>query len=392
MKAFIGTVPEKIVFGNGKINELSQYVTGMGKKALIVTGRSVRLEKTALIGKVKTQLKTAGIDSVLFSEVEENPTSTTCNKGSEIARQSGCDMVVGVGGGSPMDTAKVIAMLAVNDGVIEDYMPGGKYSQKPDSELKCLPIVLVTTTSGTGSETTPFAVVTNPANNQKPGMGHDFWYAKVSIVDPELTLTMPKSVTIHTGLDAFFHAYEAYVSKAANEYADIFAYRAMELVVSNLEKCVQNPDDIEARSAMSLANSLAGTAISVAGTFAIHGMGHSISGHYNSIHGAALCAIAPELTDYACKGNIPKFAKVAVLLGADASLEERTLADQCGGYLAKFLDKFGMNIGLKSLGVKQEDIPTLADDALFAMSGAMEATPVKITREDAIKIYEKAMD
>lgn len=391
MKEFIGIVPEKIVFGRGRINELAKHVESLGTKALIVTGKSVRPEKTILLNSIKKQLKSVNIDSVVFSEVEENPTTITCDKGTAFATENRCDIIVGVGGGSPMDAAKMIAMLSVNEGKTVDYLPGGKYMDKPDNELKCLPIVLITTTSGTGSETTPFAVVTNPANNQKPGTGHSFWYAKVSIVDPELTLSLPKNVTINTGLDVFFHAFEAYVSKTENEFADIFAHRAMELVIENLEKCVNTPNDIEARSAMSLANSFAGTAISISGTFAIHGMAHSISGHYNSAHGEALCAIAPELTRFSWKGNVKKFAKAALLLGGDTYEDEETLAKQCAVLLEKFLQKFDMNITLTSLGVKKENIQQLVDDAFIAMKDAMEATPVLITKEDAKEIFEKAL-
>lgn len=391
MKDFIGTIPEKIVFGKGKVNELSKHVQGLGTKALIVTGKSVRPEKTILLNKVIDQLKVVDVNSIVFAEVEENPTTITCDKGSTLARESGCDMIVGLGGGSPMDTAKFIAMVSVNKGKTEDYLPGGKYADTPDEELSCLPIVLITTTAGTGSETTPFAVVTNPENNQKPGTGHDFWYADVSIVDPELTLTVPKNVTINTGLDVFYHAFEAYVCKGENEFADIFAHRAMELVIGNLEKCANTPNDIEARSAMSLANSLAGTAISLSGTFAIHGMAHSVSGHYNSIHGEALSAVAPAVVRFAYKGNIPKFAKAALLLGGDSSQDDETLAKQCTGLLEKFLCRFNMNISLTSLGVKKEDIPRLAEDSFAAMGGAMESTPVTITKEDAIVIFEEAL-
>jgi alcohol dehydrogenase len=391
MKSFIGTIPERIVFGAGAVNELSKHIAGLGKKALIVTGKSVRPEKTALLERIKAQLNDAGIKSAVFDEVEENPTTITCERGSSFCREQNCDIVVGVGGGSPMDAAKIIAMLSVNEGRNADYLPGGKFFGKPDSELKCLPIVLITTTSGTGSETTPFAVVTNPENGQKPGTGHDFWYAKVAIVDPELMLSMPAKVTINTGLDVFFHAYEAYVSKAANEFADIFAKRAMELVIQNLKKCVDTPDDIEVRSALALANSLAGTAISISGTYAIHGLGHSVGGHYNSAHGASLCAIAPSVTTFAYSGNIQKFADVALLLGGGPSKSKGDLAAECASLIASFLDRFGMNITLSSLGVKKEDICMLVDDAFIAMEGAMNSTPVPINKEDAKKILEQSM-
>lgn len=391
MKNFVAEVPEKIVFGTGVLQELGKYAEGLGKKAFIVTGQSERPEKTALLETVRAQLKQAGMETVVFAEVEQNPTTTTCDRGALLARENGCDVVVGVGGGSPMDASKFIALLAASGGSAVDYIPGGKFADVEDKELKCLPIIAITTTAGTGSESTPFAVVTNPENSNKPGTGHDFWYPTLSIVDPELTLTLPKNVTVNTGLDVFFHAFEAYVCKDDNEYADMFAKRAIELVVENLKKCVDDPQDIEARSAMSLANMLAGTAIALGGTFAIHGMGHSISGHFGAIHGETLCALGPALTEYSYKGNIPKFAKAAVLLGADPKQDEETLARTCAQQLRAFLAEFGKDITISSLGVTQESIPALADDALFAMSGAIEATPIMMTRQDIIDVYMKSM-
>ncbi len=391
MKDFIAEVPEKIVFGAGAVRECAAYAKGLGKRALIVTGGSVRPEKAALVETICRQLERAGIQSVVFAEVEQNPTTTTCDRGAKLARETECDMVVGVGGGSPMDASKFIALLAASGGEAVDYIPGGKFADKDDKELKCLPIIAITTTSGTGSEATPFAVVTNPENSNKPGTGHSFWYPAVSIVDPELTLTLPERVTINTGLDVFFHAFEAYVSKDANEYSDIFAKRAIELVVENLKQCVAEPRDIEARSAMSLANMLAGTAISIGGTFAIHGMGHSVSGHFNAVHAETLCALGPVLTEYAYRGNIPKFAAAAVLLGAEAQMPEEELARLCAAQMRTFLAGFGRDITLASLGVTEASIPALADDALFAMRGAMEATPVTMTRKDVIDAYKRAM-
>ena len=391
MKNFVAEVPEKIVFGAGVLRTLGKYAEGLGKRAFIVAGQSVRPEKTALLETVKEQLKEADIQTVIFAEAEQNPTTTTCDRGARLARENGCDLIVGVGGGSPMDAAKFIALLAASGGSAVDYIPGGKFADADDRDLKCLPIIAITTTSGTGSEATPFAVVTNPENGNKPGTGHSFWYPAVSIVDPELTLTLPERVTVNTGLDVFFHAFEAYVSKDENEYADMFAKRAIELVVENLKKCVDNPQDIEARSAMSLANMLAGTAISLSGTFAIHGMGHSISGHFGAAHGETLCALGPALTEYSYRGNIPKFAKVAVLLGADPQQGEEELARSCADRLRQFLAMFGRDITASSLGVTEQSVPALADDALFAMRGAIEATPVAMTRQDIIDVYMKSM-
>ena len=140
--------------------------------------------KTALLETVKEQLKEADIQTVIFAEAEQNPTTTTCDRGARLARENGCDLIVGVGGGSPMDAAKFIALLAASGGSAVDYIPGGKFADADDRDLKRPPIIAITTTSGTGSEATPFAVVTNPENGNKPGTGHSFWYPAVSIVDP----------------------------------------------------------------------------------------------------------------------------------------------------------------------------------------------------------------
>jgi alcohol dehydrogenase len=391
MKDFIAMMPEKTIFGVGKINTLAEHVQSLGKKAIIVTGKSVRPEKTALIQKVQAQLSSVGIDSVVFAKVEENPTTITCDMGAKFAVENGCDLVIGLGGGSPMDASKFVALLAASGGKAQDYVVGGKFVGMPDNELRCLPIVLITTTSGTGSETTPYAVITNTSNHQKPGAGHSFWYANVSIVDPELTLSLPKGPTIHCGLDIFFHAMEAYVSNFENPFSELFAEKAMALVVENLQKCVDHPRDIEARSALALANSYAGICIAQSRTIAIHGLGHSIGGQYNAIHGASLCSVGPEVLRFCWKGSIKKFAKVAVLLGADTSQDEMTLAKNCADYLEAFLTKFDMNIGCASLGVKEKDIEKLANDAFVVMSGPMSATPIAITVKDAIAIYRKSM-
>ena len=391
MKNFIGIVPEKIVFGAGVLNSLPEHIKGIGKKALIVTTKSTRPEKLALIERVKELAGKAGIASSVYAEIEENPRTTTCNAGRDFSKAEGCDFVIGLGGGSSMDAAKMIAMLCASGGDAEDYLPGGKRFGISDKELSCQPIVAITTTSGTGSESTNFAVMTNPANNNKPGTGHTFWYPTVSIVDPELTLSVPKKVTLNTGLDTFYHAFEAYVCNMDNDYVDLFAVPAMENVIKYLKKCVDEPGNIEYRSHMAFANTLAGTAIALGGTYAIHGMAHSVSGHFDAAHGAALTAIAPEIMEFSYKGNIKKFAGVAKMLGGDPSKSDEELAAECAPLFEKFLGTLDYNISLSDLGVTEDRIRRMAEDAFFAMKGAMDCTPVPITVEDAVNIYKKAM-
>jgi alcohol dehydrogenase len=386
MKDFEVIVPERIVFGAGAINKLAEKAKGVGKKALVITGKSSRPEKAELTKKVVSLLKQAGIDSVVFDKVEQNPRATTCNEAAKVCRDNGCDVTVGIGGGSPMDVSKFTAMLAVNDGRMEDYMPGGKYAGKTADELKCLPIICIATTSGTGAEATPFAVVLNEENNNKPGMGYDFWYPRLSIVDPELTVSMPADVTRNTGVDVLYHALEAYISNTTTPFATILAAEAIRLTVANLKTAIEHPADIEARGAMAWASTLAGIAISTGGTIAIHGMGHPIGGHTDAAHGATLSAIAPTILDYTWKGNPKVYAGLAKLLGAAGDDEEK-LAANCGQTLRAFLKTVGHDVTAGSLGVTKEMIPAMAEEAFFTMGGAMGNTWLKLTLEDVRKIY-----
>lgn len=392
MKSFVADIPEKIVFGAGCVETVGKYAARLGKRAAIIAGKSVRPEKTALLERIQASLKEHGVESFVFAKINENPLIPIVDEGAEFARTHECDLVIGVGGGSSMDSAKVIAMLCATGGTTRDYVLDGKFAGKSADEIRTLPMIAVTTTAGTGSEATPWAVVTDPETGKKPGFGWSpVTYPAVAIVDPELTLSMPKNVTANTGIDVFFHAYEAYVATVANEFTDLFAVRAMELVAENLKKCLDDPQDIEARSAMSFANTIVGPSISISGTHIIHGLGHSISGHYNTPHGLALASIAVAVTEFTWKSNLDKFAKVAVIMGADPSQDKETLARGCGKTMKQFLAQFGLDVPLSSLGVTEDMIPVMVQDAFEAMGGNMEVCPVPITLEEAEEIYKASM-
>ena len=392
MKNFVAEIPGKIVFGAGCADTVGEYAAHFGKRAAIIAGKSVRPEKTALLAHIQALLAERGVESFVYAKINENPSIPVVDEGVDFARAHACDLVIGVGGGSPLDSAKLIALLCASGGAVRDYIPGGKCAGKKAEELRTLPVIAVTTTAGTGSEATPWAVVTDPETGKKPGLGWPpLTYPAVAIVDPALTLSMPRSVTVNTGIDVFFHAYESYISLSANDFTDILAVRAMELTAENLGKCLEAPQDIEARSAMSLANLIAGPAISISGTHAIHGLGHSISGHYGVPHGLALSAIAVAVTEFTWKSDIKKFAKVAVIMGADPSQDEEALARGCGKTMKRFLGRFGLDVPLSSLGVKEDMISTMAQDAFEAMKGNMNACPVPVSPEDAERIYRESM-
>lgn len=202
-------LPVNLIFGIGKVEELGKETGKYGKKALIVTGRS-STKKSGLLDKAVNLLKEANVESVIFDKVSQNPLTTTAYEGVDLAKKENCDVIVGLGGGSIMDAAKAIAFIALNEGDISDYIFGIKKSEK------ALPIILVPTTCGTGSEGNGFAVLTNPENNDKKSLRCNAIVAKASIIDPNLMTTMPKHILASVGFDALCHSMEAYLSKSCS--------------------------------------------------------------------------------------------------------------------------------------------------------------------------------
>ena len=220
-------LPVNIVFGSGKVLETGELTKPYGKKALIVTGKS-SAKKSGLYDKVNDSLKAAGLETALFDKVSQNPLTTTAQEGADFTKANGCDVVVAIGGGSIMDCAKAIAFLSKNDGDINDYI----YNRLRSDDA--LPLVLIPTTCGTGSEGNGFAVLTNPDNGDKKSLRCNAIVAKVSIVDPECMMTMPKKVLASVTFDALCHNIEAYTSKIAQPLTDALSLYAIELIANNL--------------------------------------------------------------------------------------------------------------------------------------------------------------
>ena len=265
--------PVKIVFGEGKIQEAGKYAQMYGKKALIVTTGTL-FKENGLVDRLQKILKGSGVSSVYYPEVSANPLNTQIDKGAELARASNCKLVIGLGGGSAIDAAKGIAIVLGHKRPIWDFCIGTDVAPITD---KTYPIIAITTTSGTGSECTQWSVITNPATEEKPGIGSDHTFAKVAIVDPELMASMPPKVTASTGFDTLAHAIEAYTAVLATPITDMCCEQAIRLVGRHLRRAVKNGQDREARNAMAYANSLAGIAISVGIVTVCHGLAHSVS-------------------------------------------------------------------------------------------------------------------
>jgi len=288
MNAFEFTMPGKIVFGVGKLNESGALLSNLGRKGLIVC--DAWCNTTGLPARLAEIMKKSGVESFIYDGVVPNPTVKVVDAGAVMAVENVCDFVVGLGGGSSMDTAKGIAVAATHDGSIWSYAMGEK-----EITPKTLPIAAVSTTSGTGSQCTCFAVISNPETKQKPGMGSPCILPQLAIVDPELMLSAPAQLTINTGFDVFCHAVEAYTSTAASDLSDMYAEKALILIGKHLEKCCKDGNNLEARAGMALADTCAGIAICNAVVTLPHVMAHVISGHFCDIpHGDALYSIYRE--------------------------------------------------------------------------------------------------
>ncbi len=363
MKNFDYFQPTRIVFGTGRVKEVGEIVAEYGKRCLLVT---VDEEKFAALkptfDKVKASLAAAGVDTAHFQGVIPNPTTDSVTQGAEAAAAHKADVVLGVGGGSSMDTAKAIAVEATHEGTAWDYI----WCSETQPTEKTLPIIAVSTTSGTGSQMTQVAVLTNPETRDKSAIFNPIVYAKVAVVDPELMLTVPQKVTASTGFDVFCHAFETYIHPDGSPLTDMLALEAIRLVAANLPIVLKDGSNLDARSAMAWADTLGGLCIANAGVTMPHGIGMAISGMYPHVaHGVALAVNYPVFTRFTWQSAVPQFAAMGRIL--DPSLEsesDEAAAEKSCEVLDEFLKKIGMWTSLEELGMPETEIDALTKQAM----------------------------
>lgn len=368
MNAFDFSLPGRLAFGPGRFSELGELCAPLGKKALIVT--CCFGAEAGLTAKAKEALAAAGISSVAWSGVVPNPTLGNVEEAASLAREQGCDLVIGIGGGSSMDTAKAAAVAAVHEGDAWDYIMGGR--EVTDATL---PIVAVPTTSGTGSHVTCFAVVTNPETNEKPGMGSPHIIPRLAVLDPELTNGAPHQLTLNTGFDVFAHALEAYTSQAASPISDMFARKAIEDLAEALPRCLADGADLEARGAMMVADTCAGAAICAAVVSVGHALAHVVSGHFPEIaHGDALYAVYRPLLAFNARAMPEKHQWVA-----------GCLKPGCTDIVAAFDEFFGVHSFVNALRSAAPDdamLDRLVDDVWRYLKFAVDLNPRPATQAD----------
>jgi alcohol dehydrogenase class IV len=359
MNSFTYYQPTEIRFGRGKLAEVGQAVAAYGKRCLIVT---VKGDKTftPLFERVKQYLKAAGVEYTHFEGVIPNPTTDTVSAGAQVAKAFGADVVLGVGGGSSMDTAKAIAVEATHPGTAWDYL----FFKTPPT-AKTLPIIAVSTTSGTGSQVTQVAVMTETKTKTKSAIYNSLVYPKVAIVDSELMLTLPRHITASTGFDAFCHAFESYLHVGASPYTDVLAMEAMRIVAKYLPAVVEDGSYMEGREALAWADTLAGLCIANAGVTLPHGIGMTISGHCPQImHGESLALTYPEFTRFTYPNATARFAEMGRIFNPALKSESDDLAaEKSCEEIDQFLKKIGMWLSLKGLGATMDDVVAIADNS-----------------------------
>ncbi|GAB2597053.1 L-threonine dehydrogenase [Nitrincola alkalisediminis] len=349
-------------------------------RALIVTDAG--LVSTGLVDQVVTSLKHVGIDSRVFSEVQPNPTTANVESGLALLRSSDCDFVISLGGGSPHDCAKGIALVATNGGSIKDY------EGVDQSLLPQLPLVSINTTAGTASEMTRFCIITDEARHIKMAIVDKHTTPILSVNDPLTMLGMPKGLTAATGMDALTHAIEAYVSTAATPITDACALKAVEIITEFLPRAVEDGQDIEAREQMAYAQFLAGMAFNNASLGYVHAMAHQLGGFYDLPHGVCNAVLLPHVEAFNSKVAAERLAKVGQSMGVIPTGDADADANTCIEAIKALKEKVGIPRGLADLGAKQEDIPVLAANALKDACGF--TNPIQASQEEIEAIFKAA--
>lgn len=375
-------IPPVNLMGPGALAEIGSRVKSLGgTKALIVT--DAPLVAAGIVHKVEAMLDEAGVAFVRYPETKPNPTTKNVEDGVRLLESSGCDIIVPVGGGSPIDCAKGIGLVASNGGRIQDF-EGVDKSTKPT-----LPMVAVNTTAGTASEMTRFTIITDEARHVKMAIIDWRITPQVSINDPELMVSMPPALTAATGMDALTHAIEAYVSTAATPVTDSAALMAIELIAKYLPRAVANGEELLARTQMAYAQFMAGMAFNNASLGYVHAMAHQLGGVYDLPHGVCNAVLLPHVCRFNKIACADRFVHIAKAMGTKVQGRD-PLEDAEAGIdgIARLAKAVGIPAGLEALGVKRADFPRLAE---FAMQDAcMLTNPRKASLAEVVGIYSDA--
>ncbi|AGB18172.1 iron-containing alcohol dehydrogenase [Thermoanaerobacterium thermosaccharolyticum] len=382
-------MPTEIIFGPGTLEKLAT-VRLPGKKALLVIGSGNSMRKHGYLDRVVSYLKQNNVDYVVYDKILPNPIADHVAEGAKLAKENECDFVIGLGGGSTIDSSKAIAVMAKNPGDYWDYVSGGS-GKGMEVKNGALPIVAIPTTAGTGTESDPWAVVTKTETNEKIGFGCKYTYPTLSIVDPELMLSIPPKFTAYQGMDAFFHSVEGYLATVNQPGSDVLALQSISLITENLPKAVEGGNNIEARTALAWASTAAGIVESLSSCISHHSMEHALSAYHPDIpHGAGLIMLSVSYFSFMASKVPDRFVDIAKAMGEEingATKEEQAMSFIKG--LKKLIKNIGMeDLSLSGFGVKEDEVEKLSRNAMDTMGGLFQVDPYKLSLEEVMSIYK----
>ena len=385
--SYTWNLPTKVLFGAGKVKELCNEKMP-GKKAMLIISNGKSVRENGALAAVEQGLTAAGVDYVVFDKIQSNPLEPTIMEGVEFARQNSCDFVIGLGGGSVLDSATIIsAIVPQKEGRVWDYVQGGTGGGKVLTE-KALPYIEITTSAGTGSEVDSWGVVTNPETLEK--IGFQGAYAELAIVDPELMLSVPPKFTAYQGFDALFHSVEGYLSKFCNEAAEMVELTAIRNIAEYLPRAVQNGADLKARTKVAFANTMSGYSMEVCSCVSQHAMEHALSGyHQNLPHGAGLIMISKAYFSRWIEQHIcdERFVSLAKAMGKANAKEATDFITA----LQELMESCGVaDLRMSDYNIHTEEFPQMARDAKSTMGGLFFCDRFEQSDEDVIEIYEKS--
>ena len=372
-------LPTKIRYGAGSLQYLAEELRLLNaRRVMVITDRG--LSRTELVGRVTGQIAREGIDFVLYDEIEANPKDRNVEACAERARAEAIDTLVALGGGSPIDAAKAVAVLARQGGSVRSYQGKGKIG--PD----CLPLLTIPTTAGTGSEVTFSSVITDTTEHFKFTIKSTAIAAKTAIIDPELTLTVPPLITAATGIDALTHAIEGYTANCTEPIAEAVGLYAVEYIAGNIVEAVKNGGDLKARDAMMIGSLLAGLSFSHADVASVHCMAEALGSIYDAPHGLCNAILLPYVMEYNLPAVEHKYARVARAMGI-AEADDARAAALGIEHIRALSRQIGLP-GIQSLNVNPDDFERLAE--MSVRNGSNESNPRELTREGYKMLFEKA--
>ena len=383
LSAFDHAQRTRLVFGNGSAGETGGVARKLGLSHILLVTDS-GLVKAGHVELVSKALEASGVSVTVFDEVIENPTTDCVEKARQVAARAGVDSILGLGGGSSMDTAKGANFLLTNGGRMQDYWGIGK------AEKEMLPLIVIPTTAGTGSECQSFALISDAETHQKMACGDPKAAAKIAILDPELTLSQPRNVTACTGIDAIAHAVETAVTNKKNELSWMFSKEAFGLLMPNFATVLRSPDDLNARGSMLLGAAMAGCAIESSMLGAAHSTANPLTAHFDIVHGQAVGMMLPHVVRFngeleECRTAYSELLDVGKLGQAENASDN---TERLVKRLAKLLELADMPVTLQASGVEEVKLPLLAEEA----SGQWTANfnPRKAGQAEMESIYRAA--